>query len=300
MIDHQPEAEKTIWKKHICFRESHRFQWPFQWVSPGHKGAMFVDFMGHLQQIMAILNLENPPAWYSVYGRFSKLEDQRVGFPTKTATFILSPMFGSGTCYILPKMQGTATNVRKFMGCVAKLRFRRHIASTPWLCLKIGNTEKLPLYKRNKKKQKRMEWNGFPILREPHRNTSLLAGDMTQFCWHRAPQVFILSPFGQLCWGLVCYRSFLASCFTKLIFVLFEDHSPNSSSWCQPFDDLHLLPNTWCPVKSARKKHPDPADGPLRSSQKESDQWPVGTFFCDGKIQVETASFWWLWWLNGG
>jgi hypothetical protein len=118
---------------------------------------MFVDFMGHLQQIMAILNLENPPAWYSVYGRFSKLEDQRVGFPTKTATFILSPMFGSGTCYILPKMQGTATNVRKFMGCVAKLRFRRHIASTPWLCLKIGNTEKLPLYKRNKKKQKRME-----------------------------------------------------------------------------------------------------------------------------------------------
>ena len=60
MIDHQPEAEKTIWKNHICFRESHRFQWPFQWVSPGHKGAMFVDFMGHLQQIMAILNLENP------------------------------------------------------------------------------------------------------------------------------------------------------------------------------------------------------------------------------------------------
>ena len=68
-------------KKHICFRESHLFQWPFQWVSPGHKGAMFVDFMGHLQQIMAILNLENPPAWYS--GTFLKIGMPKSWFPNE-------------------------------------------------------------------------------------------------------------------------------------------------------------------------------------------------------------------------
>lgn len=155
------------------------------------------------------------------------------------------------------------------------------VPALEWLCLKIGNTEKLPL-KGTKEKQKRMEWNGFPILREPHRNTSL--------CWWYdsillAQGSASFYPFAirstLLRIGLlpIFSNSFLA-CFTKLIFV-FED-SPNSS-WCQPFD-LQLLPNTF-------SVQWDPADGPLRSRKKSDrcDQW--GPFFVTGRSRWKRPVF---------
>lgn len=60
--------------------------------------------------------------------------------------------------------------------------------------------------------------------------------------------------------------------------------SPNSSSWCQPFDDLTISsPTHFLSSEVGIKIHPDPADGSMDPE--------IQTFFSDGKIQVETRIF---------